>query len=600
MSAKKTAGKVAKFTATSILMLGVITSIGLLAYCGMLAIVPSIALGWVAFALAGFVDGEVYKQNISKGIDDLKLLGKKGLDILIIKSLDKKLANKSEALSGFAKEYYELKEYAESFTHKKLNHEQKEEKKKAIKRLQRMQKYFVTRVFSPANDALDDDLIKSLRNELPSFKRKIWFLRASIPISLGAGISFGFATAASLDLACVGLGVGLTAALSAAIWPLAIIACIGYAFLIYHTIADIISNETITKWRKKVVGWFKKDENETRLKHGLRVAGITCLLIVTIGLGVIATLATAGTWWIAVKNGAQLLPALVRAGEYIRDVLVPLATITNLVFTIRNSLESVKNIIKTVKNSHPIELLKAKKEKLFKEETTLQIINPFRIIAKTISLPFMFVVFVGHLISVGLTGDRAPGLSQEGTIACAVIGAASDGLVDFHYVNENDSKPHKNHDHDHGLILDWVLKVVLSPLLLLSAVWDFAVTKPHDDSKQAFAASLKKSFGIKNHPEYIEHICKPPTSNQWIKQEIEMRIIKHEKRAETPNEKEALVALKNHMIFKIDNPAYLIPATDFGNISNKHRLFNSHNGGIKFADKIIKEYFPTQRSSKVG
>lgn len=562
MMLKRLAINIAKKALIGVLTLGVIISIGLLSYCGMLAITPSIALAWVAFALAGLIDGEVYLQNITSGIDNLKLLTKDGLSVLITQALDKQLRKEPDAKAGtFAQEYFALRKYLVSFEHKKLTREQAENKRHAEKRLQRMRKYFVTQILATTpkeNDALFTDI----RKQLDAMRRKLWYIRISVPICLAAGVGFGFATAAALDAALI----GMTAALSVFIWPLAIVACVGYAFLIYRTISDMISNETVRKWAKTFRNWFTRDKNEKPYIYGLRVVGTAALLIFTIGVGILATLATAGTWWVAVKNGAMLLPALIAAANYIRNILVPIASFTNLIFTIRNSLESVKNILKKLRNFHPIEAWQQKRKSLFKDENYLQIFNPFRAIAKIISLPFMFVVFVGHLISVGLMGDRAPGLNYEATIASAAAGAISDGLVDYHYVADHQhgdtkdkKKLPKHHDHHHGLIAEWLLRFVLSPILLLAAVWDFTAARGFTSAnpKERFICSLKKSFGITMHKAYDDTTKKPQTSTEWLQHEINLRFSKYEKRAKQAADAQSLATLKASVQQKINDPTYV-------------------------------------------
>ena len=103
----KTLQKILKTSTIYLLMTGVIIAIGLLSYCGMLAIYPSLVKAWAAFAFAGLVEGEVFKQNIERGVENIKLLGKEGLPILITQSLDKVIAAQKDSIAasdGFLKE----------------------------------------------------------------------------------------------------------------------------------------------------------------------------------------------------------------------------------------------------------------------------------------------------------------------------------------------------------------------------------------------------------------------------------------------------------------------------------------------------------------
>jgi hypothetical protein len=558
-----------KWSATGIFTVGVITAFGLLSYYGMLVILPLVGLGVVAFALAGFIDGQVFLDNIEKGIDYLKLIGDEGLDTLVTKALDAELTKQETYTSDwFANDYRTQKEIIKNLA-------PGIEKENAEKRLRRMQKYMLAKVHSRKPN--DSALVQAMRHQVPALKRKILFLKLSTPLCIIAGIGFGFATAAALSATII----GTLAAASFFVWPLAVIAGIGYAFLIYHTIADFISNDKLQKWSNKIKQWFKKNEGEKTSKFVARITLTALLLTLVAALSVIATVATAGTWWVAVKAGVLLLPGVVPlAGSIISNPLVILSSIANLAFTVKNSFKSIKNIMGLFDHSHTHEAGDAAHKSSFiarkydeiKNHRLIQTANIPGIIAKCISLPIVAIAFVGHVISVGLIGDRAPGLSYTATIGSAVIGAVSDGLVDGPYFTHS----HKDKDHDHGLLVNWVLQVVLSPLLLLAIAWDYYATKTternfmtsltrffdkpilapflfgkavkhyFDTEKEQrdFSVSFTKCFDIGKKENTGEDISRNfSVSSQWLQEEMALRVDKHIRLARNPEDKKALKQL---------------------------------------------------------
>ena len=535
----KTIRKALKWALTHLLTGGVVVAIGLLSYCGMLVLFPSIPLALLAFIFAGLVEGEVFKQNITNGVAQLKLLGKKGLSHLIERAIDEQVCKASPetiANTPFLQDYLTQQAIVKSFQHKKLTAAEKKRQAKEKARLERMRQYWVLRILEESAEPLSPhSLIAMVRKTLPALRRKRLLIYVSLPFCVAAGIGFGFATASALNIALLSLSLS---ALTPLVWPLAAVACVGYVFLIYNTVSDIICNETLSKWKHQIAAWFKKGTNkhgekESAWRHGLRVTGIGLLLTLAIGLGVLATLATAGTWWLAVKEGARLLPWLVRGANIIRNIIVPITFFTSLVFVLRNSLESVKHIIHTIQNTHPLERLK---KRFLNWINSLKQFNPFRFLAEIIAAPFKMLVFIGHLIATGLAGDRTPGLSRSGTVASAVAGALSDGLVDGHYMDPGDHEEEHDHgvtshhdhehghdhghdDHDHGLLLDAFLKVLLSPLYFLAAVWDFLVTPV------TFRAALTKNFNIKTEPPYVAPAKLAPLSTAWLQQEKRERAL---------------------------------------------------------------------------
>lgn len=516
MSTKNNIFKSIRYIATGVLTAGVIASVGLLSFCGMLAISPSIPLAIAAFVLAGFVEGEVFKQNIFDGLGDLRLLSKqRSLEALIIKEFDLtfkgfKATDAKDQI--FLNLYYNQLALVASFEHKKLSANDKTNHATAKRNLKIMREYVVARVLNTNadtafNDKGLDEKIQALNNQRNDFERRIQLLRASAIVSIISGMGAGFATASSLAVAGSALGVTLSAAF---IWPLAAVAAIGGAFLIFHTAKDMLFNETVSKWRTRLNKWFKRREydnnqTESNAHYYARTIGTGLLVGLAIGLSVAATLATAGTWWFAVKEGIQLWPAIARNALSLTAFLVPVSALSGIAFSLRNSLQSVKYIVKQTRDIQPWQWVKRKGSQLvspLERENTWQAMNPFRLLARLIALPYTLLVFIGHTISVGLSGDRVPGLE----IPCAVAGTANDMLTDGHYIfdegHEHKVKPHKMEDdgHHHGTLPSLFLAVALSPLHVLSAAWSHAFKNKTDTT--TFSATLKHHLGIHEHETY--------------------------------------------------------------------------------------------------
>jgi hypothetical protein len=101
--------------------------------------------------------------------------------------------------------------------------------------------------------------------------------------------------------------------------------------------------------------------------------------------------------------------------------------VSTLGFNLQNTIETI-NAVKEVLEKKPA---KSKPEVVKRTtETWLQLFNPFRILLKLTFTPLLLVFFLGHLISIGLTADRMPGIPA---IVSALLGMISEGFEDFHY-----------------------------------------------------------------------------------------------------------------------------------------------------------------------
>lgn len=548
--------KFARYSLTALLLTGMVFVTGFLSFSGFLVLNGSIYLASAAFILGGGVEGEVYAQNINKSL--LKLFTAGYWEEVVIENLlDRLFEIQNQHQSDFLQEYKDLQDYVQQLK-EDLEHCHNPDTKKTLKKnirtarksLKEKKIYF--RKFILENDEtrdrdFDDELQKAMlflldpKEEIKGDQEKttlikqektrlqqkirsnIFYSRLAWILNLGAGISCGLVgievAQSSIAILVSYFGISISATvLSASIFGLAMVGAIGYMLLIHNTITDMIKDETLKTWAAKIRDFFKykTDENgqvvEKTTGYLLRVIPGLIAVIILVGLGVFATIATAGTWWYAAKAGAQWLPWVSRFASELRAIAVSIMGITTLVFSIKNSLESAEEFIKislqkswdNIKNT--ILLYKAK-------ENWAQFLNPFRLLIILITIPFRFVVFVGHTLSVGLMGDKLDNVDPQAT---AVLSGVNEWCQDFHYFTPEDNKKHG--DHVHVDLVGKFLKLALVPLYFVAAAWDYFCSwfngkddkdKPQLDSAEAWHKSLD---GLHEEPKERAY---PELSEKW-------------------------------------------------------------------------------------
>ncbi len=114
--------------------------------------------------------------------------------------------------------------------------------------------------------------------------------------------------------------------------------------------------------------------------------------------------------------------------------------VASLAFVFENTAESLESI--ETGWQQPATIPQKKEDKPW-----LSYLNPFNLILQLTYQPLRYLLFLGHLVSIGVTTDRLPGLSKPGS---AAIGFISEGIEDYHYF-------FGSHNHDHGDDLDSLL-----------------------------------------------------------------------------------------------------------------------------------------------
>ncbi len=596
--------KALRYGLSGLLVVGLIFLTGFLSFAGVLSINGSILLAITFFLLAGGIEGEVYAQNINQSL--LKLFKGNYLEeTLLTRKLDE-LTKQHAAKIKFFTDYKALCRHVNQL---RAQHDDTEKRITAEKKLKTMKRFFRDYILGvlDKNNPYYADLFSALPspNALQKeMKIKKWLSRASVVLSIIAGLSASLVAIEVAQTSLVAIAayfsVTITAtAMTTGIASLAILAGVGYTFLIYNTLTDIIHNDTIQKWAKKIRDFFHKKEGENTARFVLRAIGVTLGTLLVLTLGVLATITTAGVWWYAAKAGAMMLPTLASAAEWLRNIFVPVMATTSLTFSIVNGLQSVKEMTK-ISLKKTFAHLRDLFERYFSTENVFQQFNPFRAIIFIISAPFKLAVFIGHLVSMAFTNEGAPSpILPEGVGLGANI--LSEGATDFSYFfkSKNDHEHGQGHDHHHTDIPGKFLKMVLLPLYLLSALWDGAFSQFNKNAAHRLSPkqALKKSFlGI----DTLQQPTVTPSSTLelgWEKNENHYHATSKIARAYaskkiTDDEKTALSALADHHLYTSNtdedktplSPWYKEGKVDAPSFFNQHALSDA---GKKLGEKIL-------------
>lgn len=500
MRVKKT--KALRYIVATFLTIGTVLSVGFLSFSGLWIIYPYIIPAIIAFFLSGVIEGKVFGTSIFKGLARLKLLTSNGEKYLLFSELNKLLDRKDEnwvaSQCAFLNDYFNQRKKYKAL--KTDPYAKDEDIKRAKESLEELKAYFYQQItkHSDENSYISQDIKDVSLIELTSARRSVWFLRFFWIISILIGVVSGFVTAFAVQEAItVGLALSLsTTMLSAIIWPVALFAAVGATFLLYYAITDIVKNDAISTACSKTIDLFKRNTEESISAYLFRLLALSIVVVGITSLTIFATLASGGTCWIVMQKGIKLLaPKLPVFVAYCAStILIPINFATDLIYGFSTTLQTIdncKSIFLAIFNGfkHPFEAVKSfytniriKLINIKQQETWTQFFNPFRILAELIISPLQSVVFLGHLLSIGLTTDRFMNVPPP---LVAGVCAISEGLQDLSFLtgesddHQHDHNEHSDHaeddGHDHGNLLQLPLQVILSPLLLLIIIvyWGF-------------------------------------------------------------------------------------------------------------------------------
>lgn len=562
------------------LSLGLLTSgasviIGFLSFGGMLALVPllplalpALPLAFAAFGLSVAYDGEIYSKNIQGAMDKLfkhnYMKRRLANDYLLALFTDSNFDTNSLSCPQFFKDYAAQCNLLIQFEHKTLSKESANRKRQVEKTLRDMEKWFARQLISDdENNPLSGgeyqvELQKWLVNppqSLVSLKKSEWVSRFH-----AQKIKFHFFKVfSSLSALFMGLGttyllvdafgvIPVMASLSAtalplAIVPLAIIAGLAYGMLTYNAITDMLTNN-------KVLTMYRKLKANLSKGLTLRNSLMATTAVVLATLAVLLTVCTAGTWWTVAKNTQPLFTWMGKLPGFVMGIINPIITgISALIFNLQNSAESLEIIDDyTSPKKSLLQRLSDVFAHLKANENMWQMINPFRLILKLTIAPLRVIFFLGHLVSIGITADRVPGVPE---IVSALLGILSEGFEDFHYfVGHGESgccghhhddhlmsfiknrlTPAHGHSHDADLPTR-VIKLIFYPVYRLAACWDWGFSQL-GSNPISFERAWDKQRGIaQNEIEQEESVDLSQHKKPDVKWQVEHAVYRIERHKE--------------------------------------------------------------------
>lgn len=521
--------------------------LGFLSFGGMYALIPLLPLAFAAFVLSVAYEGEIYLQNINGALNKL----------FKHKYLQRQIANeyllahfpedtKANDCPQFFKDYAAQLQLLHQFSHKRLDKESKKSKKQIEKTLRDMEHWFAEQLFLRGRSQLTDYeqelqdflAVNKAQAARDKFNRNRIYYHLAKAFSVLAGAFMGLGTTYLLVEAFS--VIPALAAIPFGLWPLAIVpmalvAGVAYGLLTYNAVTDMINNDTIRKWGRKVI-----DD----LKKGNIFMPATALVLVVLALAL--TICTAGTWWTVAKQARPLFSWMAKMPAFIMGVINPVITgFSSVVFNLQNTSETLEMIESEVKAQENFFVrgfhrLKEGFWHVWQHENALQMLNPFRLLLKLTLAPLRIVLFLGHLISIGVTADRVPGIPQ---ILSALLGIISEGFEDAHYFIDHEHHHHgDHHEHDPKALLEErlsaghshsheadlptrFLKLCFAPVYLLAAGWDFVASQFNSEKPKLKPwRALEKQLGIaeKQSVTVAEHAERP--SGQWTKEQAIYRV----------------------------------------------------------------------------
>ena len=359
---------------------------------------------------------------------------------------------------------------------------EKSEIEQAEKRLKVLQKMLVERVSASEkslftqSDDINPELFKKLEQELAIGKGRLWPLRLGMLFSASTGVALGIVTFYTFPAVLTGLGLSLSlTALSAIMWPLAILAAISYGILIYNTLADLIVNETLSKWWKalneeigeghhplkyafcvvtktlsqifiKLAQWFRVKPEENGFAYGLRIL----LSVLMLSFAVMAALTTGYTVFNQLEGYLSVVVGVI--------IALPLM-ISDLTFTLKNSFESIALLsgISLANLTDPIKAGWKNLQEQLKTENYLQLtLYLLRLPLELLLSVFKATIFFLHVVFISVASDRLFSLPCWVTL---IFTAGSEFLTDICPIFGK-KEAGAGHDHDHGGIINWIAKAV--------------------------------------------------------------------------------------------------------------------------------------------
>lgn len=555
-----------KKSLTILLTLGASLLLGLLSFGGMYILLPLLSVSIAAFVLSVIYEGEIYQKNISKALDKLiepyfteQLLGEEFLH-----SFNFKL----KKLPSFFASYQKLLDRPSSPARDK--------------RLKTMQIWLGQLLLNAESDSnYGKEIIKYLKlkeessqkyqqraRQIQNHHHYIQIFSGSAAVLMSLGTIFLI-----LDvLPALPFIMIAPAILPYVVIPMAAIAGLAYGFLSYNSLSDFLLKNSLQNWWNDVKDQIQNSERKT----------FVILSAAIFALNLALTLCTAGTWWTVVhatKTTWQWLKHPIT--KMLTALIAPGVSISTLGFNLENTIETIYES-KEAFEEKPATTSHIHATPISSKKTWWQVFNPFRMILKLTFTPLLILFFLGHLMSIGLTADRMPGVPA---IVSALFGIISEGLEDFHYFfdldkllkpmaiafkiitspfiaigylwnhliqwkrpelsrladiftegfqeafsEENTSQDSccATHHHEHSALPDLMLELVFSPLIALSALWHWGFQDKNPANKKSYWECYNLQLGKKPTNEKLDfQQIQTITDSGWLSVEAQYEIQEH-------------------------------------------------------------------------
>lgn len=506
--------KLPYYLLVALLTLGASVILGFLSFTGMLALTPLLGLAIAAFALSVVYEAEIYSQNIRSALN--KIFRMDYLRRLIsLKFLHKFFPwqdnhdKTNQALLDEAPQLF--KDY-----HQAMANTDKTHKALGKKLLKSMEKSFLQHLENPAATS-ESDLQDWLKNkqlhgifaQALRRKRVMYALAGVFSVITAIFMSVGTSYLLMESLTSVSLFAFIpVASLPAIIIPLSIIAGIAYGMLTFNSITDMINNNTLVLWARKIKGYWVNKEG--RFQPSIRGVLLSLIALALTALAVTLTILTAGTWWTVVQKTKPVMDWLSALPRVIMGIIHPIiAGTAALSFNLSNTAETLDMIEAASKKGlglgKGLAKIFKKLRKTYHTEGLLGFLNPFRLLYRLIYTPVRLLLFMGHLIGIGVTSDRVPEMNE---ILAAILGIISETFEDAHYFfghEHGHSHGHSlkkkvdhhlasAHGHHHGLdIPSLILRTLLWPLKKLDELWSKYLAKTSSSEENSPILAVQPS-----------------------------------------------------------------------------------------------------------
>jgi hypothetical protein len=492
------------------LTLGAVVWLGLMSFSGMYVLWPSVGLAITSLVLSVLYEGEIFKKNIQKALDKLfntHLFKEKIADEALEELLQcEEIVTKSLFLKTFqtALNHHDHKrqQLMKRWLGRLLTQSKPEEAQRPIEKETLM-------LITQHSQKNWTQKIKQLQ------QRHQWLIAFSTLASLLSMVCTSYLMIEALEV--IPFLTISAASIPYIVLPIAVISGVAYGLLTYNSCSDFLLDHSINIWWNNFNSLF----HQGRERSYLISSGFILLLNLSL------TICTAGTWWTLISEHTKGKTTWLSKLKYLSPVVLGLSALS---FNLKNTIDTIKELEPSNENEHPLPIQQPQSNEHF-----WQSINPFRWLLTVTYKPLEKILFLGHLISIGVTGDRMPGVPP---ILSTLLGTISEGFEDVHYFFPLGSK--EQHDHEHSNLPTLALKICFTPLFLLAAVWHAL------SSNQSIRSSLNLILEQDKH--HHEHHHEEIPCKQWQIEESLMTIEEQHQRLETCTRHSSLISQKKNIL----------------------------------------------------